>query len=352
VYQANHRLLRMKTERARGLGAEGGAPRVLSNDLDGIAATLKRARRVLAICHIAPDGDAIGSLLGLGWILRALPSRHSRSVTLACADGVPPQFSFLPGAEEIVTDPPSQEWDAVIAVDSSDERRLGNCFRRDEYTDAAVIVLDHHVTNLNFGTLNLVDVNAAATAQVVAMVADALRVPIRSEAAVCLLTGLVTDTLSFRTSNVTPEVLRLAARLMDAGAVLSEITERALNQKPLNVMRLWGLALADLRQERKVVWALITREMRARAAAADTGDGGLASFLISAPEAEVAAVFSEKPDGQVEIGLRARNGHDVADLALALGGGGHPQAAGCTIPGPLADAEARVLPLLFACSGS
>jgi phosphoesterase RecJ-like protein len=352
VHQANYRPQRMKTERARDVGAEGSAPRVSSSDLEGIAAALKRARRVLAICHIAPDGDAIGSLLGLGWVLRALPSQRSKSITLACADGVPPQFSFLPGAEEIVTDPPSQDWDAVVAVDSSDERRLGDCFRRGEYANAVVIVLDHHVTNVNFGTLNFVDANAAATAQVVTTLADALRVPIRSEAAVCLLTGLVTDTLSFRTSNVTPVVLRLAARLMDAGAVLSEITERALNQKPLNVMRLWGLALADLRQERKVVWTLITREMRARAGAADTGDGGLASFLISAPEAEVTAVFSEKPDGQVEIGFRARNGHDVADLALALGGGGHPQAAGCTIPGPLAEAEARVLPLLFACSES
>jgi phosphoesterase RecJ-like protein len=319
--------------------------------LSEIAALLSHASRVLAICHIAPDGDAIGSLLGLGWLLRPPPpSEVERSVTLACADGVPQQFAFLPGAGEILADPPSQPWDAVVAVDSSDERRLGACFRRDEYGDAPVVVLDHHVTNLDFGTLNYVDTAAASTAQVIVDLADALGVPIRCEAATCLLTGMVTDTLSFRTSNVTPNVLRVAARLMEAGAPLSEITERALNQKPLNIIRLWGLALANLRQEHHVVWTAISREMRAVANAPDTGDGGLASFLISAPEAKVAAVLSENPDGQVEVGLRARNGLDISELALSLGGGGHPQAAGCTIPGPLPAAETRVLPLLFALS--
>jgi bifunctional oligoribonuclease and PAP phosphatase NrnA len=304
------------------------------------------------MCHIAPDGDAIGSLLALSWLLKALPPGHERQVTLACADGVPVQFNFLPGYEEILSDPPSQPWDAIVAVDSSDARRLGACYRPDEYGDAPVLVLDHHATNLNFGTRNYVDPSAAATAQVIVDLADALRAPIGPEAATCLLTGLVTDTLSFRTSNVTPGVLYVAARLMEAGANLYGITERALTQKPLNVMRLWGLALTALRQEKGVVWTLITREMRVQANAPDTGDGGLASFLISAAEAKVAAVLSEKADGEVEIGLRACNGLDISRLALALGGGGHPQAAGCTIPGPLAAAEARLLPLLLDVSKS
>jgi phosphoesterase RecJ-like protein len=349
----------MKSKAHREPTPTPGARSASRRGLAAIAGTLSRARRVLAICHIAPDGDAIGSLLGLGWLLRALPPEGEREITLACADGVPPQYRFLPGAGDIVTDPPrspapsqGQSWDAIVAVDSSDEQRLGPCYRPDEYGSAPVLVLDHHVTNLHFGTRNYVDVAAVATAQVIVDLADALRVPIGPEAAACLLTGLVTDTLSFRTSNVTPEVLYVAARLMEAGGNLYEITERALNQKPLNVMRLWGLALAGLRQDRNVVWTLITQEMRAQASAPDTGDGGLASFLISAPEAKVAAVLSEKPDGQVEIGLRARNGLDISRLALALGGGGHPQAAGCTIPGPLTDAEARLLPLLVACTES
>lgn len=342
----------MKTKAHREPTPIPGAPSASRRGLAAIAGTLSRASHILAICHIAPDGDAIGSLLGLGWLLRATPSEGERRITLACADGVPVQYQFLPGSEEILMDPPSHSWDAIVALDSSDEQRLGACYRPDEYGRAPVLVLDHHITNLNFGTRNYVDVAAVATAQVIVDLADALRVPISPEAATCLLTGLVTDTLSFRTSNVTPEVFHVVARLMDAGANLYEITERALNQKPLSVMRLWGLALTGLRQEHSVVWTVISSEMRAQAGAPDTGDGGLASFLISAPEAKVAAVLSEKPDGQVEIGLRARNGLDVSHLALALGGGGHPQAAGCTILGPLADAEARLLPLLLACCES
>jgi phosphoesterase RecJ-like protein len=340
----------MKTKAHREPTPTPGAPSASRRGLAAIAGTLSRSRRVLAICHVAPDGDAIGSLLGLGWLLKGIPSEGERSITLACADGVPPQYQWLPGAKEIVADPPAQAWDAIVAVDSSDGQRLGACYRPEEYGDAPVLVLDHHVTNLHFGTRNYVDVAAVATAQVIVDLADALRAPINAQAATCLLAGLVTDTLSFRTSNVTPEVLYVAARLMEAGANLYEVTERALNQKPLNVMRLWGLALNGLRRDRSVVWTSITREMRAQAGAPDTGDAGLASFLISAPEAKVAAVLSEKPDGQVEIGMRARNGLDISRLALSLGGGGHPQAAGCTVPGPLADAEARLLPLLLACT--
>jgi phosphoesterase RecJ-like protein len=216
----------MKTKAHREPTPAPGASSTSRRGLAAIAGTLSRATRVLAICHIAPDGDAIGSLLGLGWLLKALPPDVERQITLACADGVPVQYQFLPGSGEIVTDPPSQKWDAVVAVDSSDEQRLGTCYRPEEYGNAPVLVLDHHVTNLNFGRRNYVDVAAAATAQVIVDLADALRVPIGPEAAACLLTGLTTDTLSFRTSNVTPEVLYVAARLMEAGANLYQITER------------------------------------------------------------------------------------------------------------------------------
>ncbi len=325
-----------------------------------IAAHLHAAQRLLIICHVAPDGDAIGSLLGLGWLLGGpadaaegegdAPLPHGREVVLACADPVPPQFQFLPGAAAILSQPPQRAWDAVVALDASDMERLGSCYQPDLYGNAPLINLDHHLTNCYFGTLNYVDPAAAATAQIVVELADALQAEISPPAATCLLTGLVTDTLSFRTSNVTPGVLEMAARLMACGANLAEITERALNQKSLNMMRLWGMALAGLRAERGVVWTRITQESRSAVGAPEMGDGGLASFLIHAPEATVCAVFSEKPDGRVEIGFRARNGWDVSGLALELGGGGHPQAAGCTIDGPIASAEARVLPLLFALS--
>lgn len=324
-------------------------PAARAASLAEIAGLLRRAQRVLAFCHISPDGDAIGSLLGLGWILRALPplpAATERHVALVCADPAPPQLSFLPGVERLLTAPPDGPWDAIVALDASDAKRLGSVFRPADYGAAPVIVLDHHITNLYFGALNYVDTRAAATAQVVVDLADALAAPITHPAAVCLLTGLVTDTLSFRTTNTTPEVLRTAARLMEAGANVSEITALALNRRPLAAIRLWALALAALQLEGNVLWTQVTPAMRAAAGSPQDGESGLAEYLLNAPEARATAIFSEKADGTVEISFRSRPGCDVAQIALSLGGGGHPQAAGCTLPGPLAAAQGRVLPLL------
>lgn len=328
-----------------------------STPLTDIAAVLRGAERVLALSHITPDGDAIGSLLGFGWLMCGRPGFADTDrgagcgITLACADGVPLQYRSLPGASKIVTTPPAGPWDAVVALDASDPQRLGDIYHPDryggdQYGRATIINLDHHVTNLWFGDLNFVDTQAAATCQILVELADALNVPIGREAAICLLTGLVTDTLSFRTSNVTPQVMATALRLMEAGANLAEITEQIMNYKPLSAMRLWGLALAQVRVQDGIIWTDITREMRDRVSAGEDGDGGLSGFLIRAPEAKVSVVFSETPAGQVEVGFRARPGYNVSEVALSLGGGGHPQAAGCTISGSLAAAHDRVLPLL------
>jgi bifunctional oligoribonuclease and PAP phosphatase NrnA len=324
--------------------------------LNEVAAVLRPARRILMICHVAPDGDAIGSLLGLGWLLRGLPLRPGgsgaqpgeRRLAMVCDDGVPAPFGFLPGAADVLTDPPTGPWDVVVSLDASDPARLGRAFRPREYGQAPLVVIDHHVTNMQFGTLNWVDTRAAATAQVLVDLADALDAEIDGPTATCLLTGLVTDTRGFRTSNTTLDVMRTATRLMQAGADLANITERALNYKPYNLIRLWGPALGRVRLQQRVIWTSITQDMRAAISAPDNGDSGLVSLLIDAPEANVSAVFNEKPDGNVEVGFRSKPGYDVSAVALSLGGGGHPQASGCTIAGPLADAEARVSPLLFA----
>jgi phosphoesterase RecJ-like protein len=126
--------------------------------------------------------------------------------------------------------------------------------------------------------------------------ADALPAPISTEAAVCLLTGLATDTLGFRTNNVTPQVMKTAVRLMEAGASLSEIVSRTLAARPLSAMRLWGHALADLQHEGRVAWAAVSNEMRDQAGAPTDGESGLVSFLVGAPEVDIAAVFSETVD--------------------------------------------------------
>jgi phosphoesterase RecJ-like protein len=315
-----------------------------SSTLSEIAGVLRRARRVLAFCHVNPDGDALGSLLALGWLLRALP--EPCQPTLVCADPVPAKLAFLPGADQITTTPPRGPWDVVVALDSSDAKRIGKPFRVSDYPPAPIVVLDHHITNLRFGTLNYVDARAASTSELIAELADALGIAISPEAATCLLTGVVTDTLGFRTSNMTPKVLNTASRLMACGADLHRITELTLGNRPLSIMRLWGLALSQLRLEEGVLWAEVTREMRERAGVPDEDDGGLVSHLITAHEARIAAVFGELNDGTIDVDLRATLPYEVASVALRLEGGGHPQASGCHLPGPLTEAERRVLPLL------
>ncbi len=310
--------------------------------LRDIAALIERGRRIMVFTHIAPDGDAIGSLLGLGHLLRS----RGKEVALIEADTIPPELQGLPGAAAISNTLPDGAWDLVIALDASDAPRLGPVFNAEAFDGTPVVVVDHHVTNLQFGAYNWVDSRAAATSQIIVHLADAWGVPINTDAAICLLTGLVTDTRGFRTSNVTVDVMTTAIRLMERGANLAVITERTLDYKPLASIRLWGPALADVHLEGSIVWTHVTQAMRAQTGAANGHDGGLVSFLLSAPEASIAAVFTEKADGRIDVGMRSRPGFDVAAVALSLGGGGHPQAAGCTVDGPLPAAEERVLAAL------
>jgi phosphoesterase RecJ-like protein len=139
-------------------------------------------------------------------------------------------------------------------------------------------------------------------------------------------------------------------RLIEAGANLADIAQRTLATRPLKFMRLWGLAFTRARLDGYVLWAEVTREMRAAAGIENDDDGGLVSQLINSAEARVAVVFNELADGMIEVDFRARPGYDVAAVALSLGGGGHPQASGCNLAGSLAEVEARVLPLVQAAS--
>lgn len=302
---------------------------------------VRRSRRVLAICHVSPDGDAIGSLLGLGWALKAM----GKEVTLACADPVPPFYRYLPGQEEIVRRPEGA-FDLVVSLDCSDQERLGDAYR-EEHRGLPLLNIDHHVTNQHFGTVNLVDPTAASTAEIVFTLLDELGLPLSPPIAQCLLTGIVTDTRGFRTASSTPRVLAIANRLMAAGASLPEIVSQTLERRPLAVIRLWAQALPGAQLRGRILWAEITEAMRAEAGVATVDDGGLVNFLLTAEEADVAVVFSEKNEGrEVEVSFRARPGWDVAQVALALGGGGHMLAAGATVRGRLTVVRERVLALL------
>ncbi len=301
---------------------------------------------ILCTSHVSPDGDAYGSLLGLGWILRYLGKRP----VLAMQDKAPKEFQNLPGIQEIVNaNAVGTNYDLIVALDSSSIDRLGTVYRPELHQHIPLVVIDHHVTNTYFGQLNWVAPDCAATCQMLVYLAEALHVPLTGRLAECLLTGIVTDTLCFRTSNTDARVLEAAMRLMQGGANLAAITQRTLNQRSFNLFKLWGLVLQHTHLEAGVIWVTVSREQFKRAGDISS-DGQLSSTLITAVEADISATFTEKLDEKgrtmVECSFRAKPGFTVGALALELGGGGHPAASGCTLSGTLAEVTDRVVPLL------
>lgn len=322
-------------------GVEADKPRVSisSTSESQIAAQLiRQAQDILVICHVMPDGDAIGSLLGLGWALRKLGKEH----TLACADPVPETFAYLPGSEDIVAHPEGN-YDLVISLDCSDLKRLGTTYDQRSLGKVPIVNIDHHVTNVGFGSINWVDPGSAATAQMVLTLIEHLEVSLDPTIATCLLNGIVTDTRGFRTPNTTPAVMEAATRLMTAGASLSEITEQVFNRRPLAVIRLWGRALSAVQLDGRIIWTEISQAMKCECGLSSDSDDGLVSFLTSACEADVGIVFTEKDDGTIDVSIRSTPGIDISGVAMRLGGGGHPQAAGCNLNASLAEAREKVL---------
>jgi phosphoesterase RecJ-like protein len=309
-----------------------------------VAQWISNAHSVLLICHVSPDGDAIGSLLALGLALHQLGKRQ---VVMACADPVPDDCRHLPHWE-LITKEPEGSFDLVISLDCSDLERLGPPYNPQALAGIPIVNIDHHATNISFGTVNWVDPTAAATAQMLVALMPMLGVSPSVEIATCLLNGIVTDTIGFRTPNTTQDVLEAAVKMMNAGASLAQLTDKVFNHRPLDALRVWSVALQELHLENRVLWSEITQEMRRRIGSRENGDAGLVNFLSSANEADIAVIFDELADGQVNVSMRAGPGYDVSEVALELGGGGHPQAAGCTLPGPLNEAKTKVLSMLQA----
>jgi phosphoesterase RecJ-like protein len=301
------------------------------------------ANKILVVTHVSPDGDAIGSLLGLGNALKEL----GKTVMMSVDGGVPPSFKFLPGVEDITAyAKPSFKPDLFIAVDCGDAERSGKAGGVGFETKAPSINIDHHRTNTLFADANLVDLKTVAACEGVLDFLDHLNTPLTPTVAQCLLCGLVTDTLCFRTNNVTSETLGKAQRLMAAGADLSEIVQRTVNHLSGAALKLWKQVMPTVCLEDHVVWAIITLAARQQSGYADGADGGLVSLLIQADEAYISCVLREKEDNTVELSFRAVPGFDVSDYAVSVGGGGHSLASGATLKGSIVDIEAQVVPAL------
>lgn len=303
--------------------------------------TLHLARRPLLIAHLAPDGDAIGSMLATGLILHKM----GKDPILACQDRAPVTFRFLPNARRITQDVDDGDIDIVVSLDSSDPSRMGDVYDPRRFSDLPLLVIDHHITNVEFGSINWVEPTASSTAEMIFHLAHALDVSLDPDLATCILTGIVTDTRGFRTANTTPEAMHIASALMAAGAQLNEITEKTLNSRSYKLIQLWAHVLDTVKLNGSIISANNTMAMRYDLEKITRAEG-VVSFILGAHEAQIAVVFTELPENKIECSFRARPGNDVASVAFALGGGGHPLAAGCTVEGSLDVVRKQVFALL------
>ncbi len=297
---------------------------------------LSRSQTLLLLTHQRPDGDALGSMLGLGHMLRAA----GKKTYPVLSEGISSVFRYLPGSGDIRAEmPPS--FDSCILVDCADSERIsvpeGTAARPPD------LIIDHHVTNERFATVNLVDPKATATAELITDLTDDLGLFLTPEAAMCLLAGVVTDTLGFRTPNTGPHTLDVVQRLMRAGGALPETIDRSLYRRSFAAARYWGAGLSRLMREGDIVWTSLTLEDRRAAGYPGRDDADLVNILSSIDGPAVAVIFIEQDGGKIKISWRVVSGLDVTGLAASFGGGGHPAASGANVEGSLDEVSRNVL---------
>jgi len=297
---------------------------------------LSVAHNIVVVSHVRPDGDAIGSLLGLGLALQ----NAGKSVQMVLVDGVSASFRHLEGSELIIK-APQAEHDTFITVDCADFKRVGKFFENFGQPD---INIDHHKTNENFGKLNLIEAEEVATAAILTNHLPEWGYEITRPIAAALLTGIITDTLGFRTSNITPEALRQCATLMETGADLPDLYMRSLVKRTFVAARYWGAGLSNLEQQDGIVWSTLTLVDRKKTGYGGNDDADLINMISAIDGNKVGMIFVEQSDSNVKISWRALEaGMDVSQVAKHFNGGGHAAAAGADIPGTLNEIQPLVL---------
>ncbi len=310
---------------------------------------LRHASSVLIGTHLNPDGDALGSSLALAAYL----DRLGLDVEVLCHHPAPRNLRWLPGVSRLRQWPKTEKADLAIMVDLEAKDRLGDV--RDPILQTPrLVVIDHHVPHESPGDLRIVDVGASATALIIARLFLELGAEITPDMATNLLTGIITDTGSFRFRNTTPEAFSVSAILLERGADLGRVNEEVFGRKPLASTLLLGHMLDTMRLEcgNRIAVGVLTRSDFERAMATDEETEGFVNEMLSIDSVEIAAILREPKPGRIRCSLRSRAEHDVAEVAREFGGGGHRNAAGCTLDMDVREAEETVVRRLRACLAS
>ena len=310
---------------------------------------LKAAREVLVLSHENPDADTHGAAIALREILAARGARAS----LVCSDLPPPLYDFLPGIDDFATDPAADRaYDLLVIVDCGSLDRVGPVRDRQAALIATLpgVVIDHHASSSALSGDDWVDPQAAATCELVALLATSMDVPLTAGGgalATALMAGIVMDTATFAHPNSTPRTLAVSAALVAAGAPLADISRRLYRTKPDVQLRLFGRVLDRLQTAAGglVIYSTLKTADVAETGALSAHSEGIIDLLSQSEVAEVALLFKEAGPEATRISVRTKpGGVDATVLTGLFGGGGHARAAGASIDGSLDEARARVLP--------
>lgn len=312
---------------------------------EGIVQDIVRAigekRRFLVTSHIKPDGDAVGSLLAMTYMLR----RMGKSAIPHLEDAVPDNCRFLPGAQEIVHQPrPAAEYDVAVILDCGDFSRVGEQLHGVASQIPLIVNIDHHLGTAPYGHLNWVETSASSTCELLYRLCDALDIRLDPHIATQLYTGLMTDTGSFRFTNTTQQALEMAAKLVSAGAEPAVIAGNIYDSAPAQRLHLLAQVLATVRffHDNRLATAEVTQQMFISSQTTPMDSEGFINELRSVKTVELALLFREGQNSMVHVSMRSKGNVDVAALARIHGGGGHRQAAAFRVKGSLPEIRRHI----------
>lgn len=309
--------------------------------LSQVVDLIEKKDRFAITSHVRPDGDSLGSSLGLYWLLRAL----DKDVEVIMRDPAPHAYQQLPGADTIrVTPSVDRPYDAVFVIECSDIDRPGLVDLEKQF----VVNIDHHSTTELFGTINWIDSTASAVGEMIYNLSKATGVRVTKEIAECLYTALLTDTGSFHYSNTTERTFKIASELVRTGVKPAKTAEAIFGSYKWPKIELLSQVLATAKRDETghVAWMRQTLKMQQQTNASEEDADGFVNFPLSIAEIEAAVLFKECSPGVYRTSLRSKGDVNVAKIAEQFGGGGHRNAAGCTLEGSWEEVEQKVLPLL------
>ena len=296
-------------------------------NLETTVSCIKKSQRIILACHMNPDGDAIGSMLGLGLGLKKL----KKHVTMLCSDKIPNRYLSLPGVKSIQQFC-AEPADLAVSVDCASITQLpgiDKIFKKSK----CIIEIDHHVYRDQFGDIQLISENSASVGEIIFVLLQQLNVKIDKHIAECLLTSAIVETSSFSCAEVNKRTFETCAKLIETGVDFNSISERYYWRKSLTAMYLTGLAFTRVKtaHQGRLVWSMINKDDFAQYKGRQEDVDPVADDLLMIAGSEVSIFFREIDNNMLRVSLRSKGMIDVGYLATTYGGGGHDRASSCRI---------------------